>query len=111
MWTAFKVRFTLAPHRLPQLEIPISRKRGRLRDTVFGQDRPTRLFGVTSAHECRLDSLPERIDSCYQQKLSTKLREVHPSGEAISLLVAEARGLAGLENYVGNGGRPSGDKL
>ncbi|KAH9984022.1 hypothetical protein BJV77DRAFT_1093367 [Russula vinacea] len=42
----------------------------------------TGIFGVTAAHECRLDSLPEGNDSCYQQNLSTRsgIREADPSG-------------------------------
>jgi hypothetical protein len=84
---SFQGTFHSSHIRLPQLDIPattfITRKRGRLRDTVFGQNTESRIFGVTPAYECRLDSLPEGIDSRNQQNLSTKIREVHASREAM----------------------------
>jgi|SRR5712672_3048680 len=78
------------------------RKRGRLRDLVFSPNPATRLFAVAAAHECRPNSLSEGHDNRFQQEVFTGTWKIYPSGEAVPVLVPTLRGLARLENHVGN---------
>ena len=65
------------------------RKRSRLCDLVFSQDRTSRILELATPYECRPDSLPQRNGSCHQQVFpATDGDEYAPGAAPLRLVTA-----------------------